>query len=595
MSSDSDKGIFHNSVLSNMNPAPPALTPPDYSADAKSPTVDAVQMNAQADYHFTLGESYSFQGKSEKAIEEFKLVLIYDPNSVTVRLRLAAEYVRLGLVTEAVQQAETAVKAAPKDEDARMFLGGLYTGLKMYEEAANQFRDVLKLDPEQTEANIYLGAVLAEQNKYSQAVHHFENLTRDKKFAAKEQAYFYLGKIDIERGGSFTAKAEGRLTKALEIKPNYPEAALALGDLYRSENKEKKMAELYQSYQDKFGPNQEMTRRLSRYYLQTEDYASALDQLKTLEGFDKDNLNVKIQIALILIEEKKLPTAASYLEEILARAPELDKVRYYLAAVYEEMGKTDSALKHYQKIPAASTYYAEAVMHSGHLLRQEGRLGDAADFVKKALDQRDDLPKLYAYYATLLDAQKKFPEALAMLHGAVQKFPDDVQLRFFLGSMYDRLGQTDKTIAEMKKVLNIDGHHVQAMNYLAFTYAQLGEHLNDAKALAEEALKLQPHDGYILDTMGWIMYKKGDVNAAIRYLEAAYKARNDESIIAEHLGDAYLRHQMWTKATQMYQRAAELESDDGKAKEIRKKIANVENQRQNTSRLPASVPSTSGQ
>ena len=75
--------------------------------------------------------------------------------------------------------------------------------------------------------------------------------------------------------------------------------------------------------------------------------------------------------------------------------------------------------------------------------------------------------------------------------------------------------------------------------------------------MAERALELQPNDGYILDTIGWIHFKKGEVEEAIKFLEAAHKAKSDEAIIAEHLGDAYLRHQMWQKAQKMYQSAAQ--------------------------------------
>ena len=87
------------------------------------------------------------------------------------------------------------------------------------------------------------------------------------------------------------------------------------------------------------------------------------------------------------------------------------------------------------------------------------------------------------------------------------------------------MGNTKETIAQMNKVLEQDKDHVQALNYLAYTYAEMGNHLDEASALAHHALELQPNDGYILDTIGWIQFKKGEVEEAIKYLEAAVKAR----------------------------------------------------------------------
>jgi predicted negative regulator of RcsB-dependent stress response len=93
-----------------------------------------------------------------------------------------------------------------------------------------------------------------------------------------------------------------------------------------------------------------------------------------------------------------------------------------------------------------------------------------------------------------------------------------------------------------------------------------------------------------LDTLGWIHFKRGDNEEAIRLLEAAVKVKSDEAIIAEHLGDAYLRHQMWQKAQKMYLKASQLETDSQRSQKIQDKIANMKDQIQQTGRSPASLP-----
>jgi tetratricopeptide (TPR) repeat protein len=264
-------------------------------------------------------------------------------------------------------------------------------------------------------------------------------------------------------------------------------------------------------------------------------------------------------------------------------------VRYYLGAVYEEMNKPDLAIPHYEKIPAGSTYFAEAVVHTAHLYKQSGDLDKSLETIEKAIKEQDDIPQLYAYYATLLDEQKSYKKAVNMLSAAVEKFPTNTQLRFFLGTMFDRVGNRKATVDQLTKVIEQDKDHVQALNYLAYTYAETGSNLDEAQKLAERALQLQPQDGYILDTVGWIHFKRGDVEEAIKYLEAAVKAKADESIIAEHLGDAYLRYQMWQKAQKMYMKAAQLEVDNNLRDKIRQKIANIESQVQSGGRSPASL------
>lgn len=579
---------YRESALSNINPAPSRLAPPDYSKDAHTPLIDDTYLSSQADYHFTMGETFSYEGQSPRAVEEFKTVLVYDPKSIHVRLRLASEYVRMGMVTEAVEQGEIAVEMAPDNVEARMLLGGLYSGLKMYDPAGKQFAAILVKEPGHPEAAVYLGALLAEQRKYEESIKYFTSLAANDKFKEPERAWYYIGRVRAEQGQPHYSEAVKAFNKALSLKPEYPEAAVALANIFRAQGKEADAEKLLRTYQEKFGPEREMARQLSHYYLEKEDFDRALSQLEFLDGFERDNLNIKIQIALILIEQKRYEHAAMRLEDVLQQAPESDKVRYYLGAVYEEMGKADLAIPHYKKIPAGSSYFAEATVHSAHLTKQAGDVDKAVEILEKAIKEQDDIPQLYAYYATLLDEQKSFKKAVNMLNAAVEKFPTNTQLRFFLGTMYDRVGNRKSTIEQLSKVIEQDKDHVQALNYLAYTYAETGMNLEEAQALAERALALQPHDGYILDTVGWIHFKRGEIEQAIKYLEAAVKAKSDEAIIAEHLGDAYLRFQMWQKAQKMYMKAAQLEVDHNLRHKIQEKIANIETQVQRSGRSPAS-------
>ena len=583
-------GAFRDSSLFNLNPAPKVMSPPDYVKDGSTPLLDDAYLTSQADFHFTMGETFSYEGQSPKSIEEYKLTLIYDPKSVHVRMRLAQEYVRMGMITEAVEQAEIAVEMAQDNIEARMLLGGLYSGLKMFDPARAQFEQVLKIDGGQAEAAIYLGALLAEDHKYDEAIRYFETLTKNPRFKDPERAHYYIGRVLAEQGQTRYAEAQKAFSQALKIKPEYPEAALALSMLLRAQNKDQEMEQLLRTYQEKFGPEREMARQLSHYFLEKEDFEKALEQLEYIDGFERDNLNVKIQIALILIEQKKYESAAQRLEDVLLQAPESDKVRYYLGAVYEEIQKPQLAILHYKEIAPGSTYYAEAVVHTAHLQKGLNQLDKAVETIERAITKQDDVPQLYAYYATLLDEKKNYKQAVKMLNGAVERFPANTQLRFFLGTMYDRVGNPKETIAQMLKVLDQDKDHIQALNYLAYTYAELGKNLDEAFALANRALDLQPNDGYILDTVGWIHFKRGDVEQAIRFLEAAVKQKADEAIIAEHLGDAYLRFQMWAKAQKMYQKAAQLEPDNVRSQKIMEKIANVNTQIQSPGRSPASFP-----
>ncbi len=570
-----------------LNLAPPSMSPPSY--DGANPTIDATYMQSQADYHYTLGEAYSLEGQSQKAIEELKLTLAYDNKSAQVRLRLASEYVRAGMTTEALEQGELAVEQDPKSVEAHLLLGGIYAAMKVYDKASDEYKAVIAIDPDNTEAPVYEGGILAEQKRFPEAIALFQGLAQRTTNPNRYQAYYYLGRMYLEMDEDHWPKAEVAFQKSIALKPSWPDSVIALAQLYHAQKKDSVVLVLLTTYQEKYGPSHEVAKELSEIYLTADDYAHALEQLEVIESFEPDNLNNKVKIALVSIEMKDYTRAAQNLEEVLHEMPESDKIRFYLAATYEEMTNTAKAVENYRLIPSTSTFYGDAVIHAAFLLRTT-QPEEARTLVATAIDKRQDLPQLYAFYATILDEQKQYKTAVDMLSGAVERFPKHAQLRFYLGTMFDRIGQNEKCIGEMKQVLEIDENHVQALNFLAYTYAEMSRDLPTAEEMARKALNLQPSDGYILDTMGWVLYKQGRYQEAVRYLESAYQMKSSESVIAEHLGDVYYRMQLVEKARSMYRHALENEQDAKKVEEIRNKLAATESPVDSNGRGPASNP-----
>jgi len=587
---------YTNSALTNLNPAPDIFGPPEMSPSDmqgfKNPTIDSVYLRSQSDYHFTLGESLSLEGNTEKAIEEFKLTLIYDPNSVEVRLRLAMEYVRQGILSEAIEQAELGVKMDPKSTEGRLLLGGLYSSLKMYEEALQQYRVILGYEPKHEEARIYIGAILAEQKQYDEAVRVFSGLTTISKKNFSYRAYYYIGRIRVEQGGKKNYRlAEIAFSKALSLKPRDVETVIALAKLYEESGRHKQLLGLLESYQERFGPHPRVAQQLSNIYLEKERYRDAIKQMEYWEGFEPDNLNLKFRLGLLFVEIKEYEPAAEKFESLLALEPDSDRIRFYLGAVYEELKRYDEAISQFQKISMGSSFFVDAITHSVYLSKLQGKIDQSAAILEKAISQRDDVPQFYIFYASLLDEKKANLKAVKMLTGAVKKFPKNPQLLFLLGSMHDRLNNTSEAITSMKKVLEVDPNHIQALNHLAYTYAEHNQNLDEAERLARKALGFQPKDGYILDTLGWVLFKQHRVKESIPMLEAAYRAKSTESIIAEHLGDAYYEYELVSKARKMYLKAVDSETDEKKVKQIRDKIASIDQQIQDRKvkvRLPAS-------
>ncbi|MBX3039811.1 MAG: tetratricopeptide repeat protein [Bdellovibrionaceae bacterium] len=576
-SEPSGHGTYFDGAFNDHNRAPASMSPPTVQVQGDHTTIDPVHMRTQADYNYSMGEAYSLDGQVQKAIESFKMTLVYDPESAAVRLRLATEYLKAGLISEALEQGIEAVKADPKNIEGHLLLGGLYSSMKSYDKAVAEYETILKLKPDQPEAPLYLGAVLSEQKKYDKAVKAFETLLKNPDYATPHLAWYYIGRVRLEQKEDKSLKsAESAFKQALKLKPTHVDSVLALSALETRRGKEEAGIQVLAKYQKEQGPNTRIAEILAQVYVEKGRYDEAYEQLEHLEQYGEDPLSAKLRIALIFIEKKIFDQATRKLEEIIEEAPDSDKVRFYLAAVYEETGKDADAITHFRKIPADSTYFQEAVVHASYLLRGQGKLAEAVKVIEGGLSKKKDAPQIYAMHASLLDEMGEHKKALVSLSEGIAKFPDNAQLRFYSGTIHDRLGDKKKTVEDMKKVIELDPNHVQGLNYLAFTWAEEGTNLADAEKLARRAAELDPKDGYILDTLGWILYKQGKTMDAIRLLEAAFRAQPTVGVIAEHLGDAYLRNAMADRALEMYNKALQLETDSRKIEEIKSKITAVD-------------------
>lgn len=171
---------------------------------------------------------------------------------------------------------------------------------------------------------------------------------------------------------------------------------------------------------------------------------------------------------------------------------------------------------------------------------------------------------------------ESYDKAVVTLKKGLEIEPDSVRLRFRLGVVYDKADDKKGCIEEMKAVINVDPTHAEALNYLGYTYAELGRNLDEAEDLIKKAMKHKPNDGYIVDSLGWVYYKKGLYERAIKFLEEAVSLAPDDPTILEHLGDAYMKANNPKKGLQYYKKSLEKKGEDTKA--LEEKIQSVEKQ-----------------
>jgi Flp pilus assembly protein TadD len=154
--------------------------------------------------------------------------------------------------------------------------------------------------------------------------------------------------------------------------------------------------------------------------------------------------------------------------------------------------------------------------------------------------------------------------------------PKSDQAHFQLGAVYDENKNKEKAIEHMKKAIELNQQNAAALNYLGYTWAEMGVRLDEAESLILRALKIEPSDGFYIDSLGWVYYQKGDYQRAAEQLERAVELANDDPTIIEHLGDVYEKVGKPDKALERYRQVLKRSKEEEQSKRIREKIELLE-------------------
>ena len=149
-----------------------------------------------------------------------------------------------------------------------------------------------------------------------------------------------------------------------------------------------------------------------------------------------------------------------------------------------------------------------------------------------------------------------------------------MDLYFNLGVLFEKTNRFAESVTAMKKVLEIDPDHPEALNFIGYMYADRGLNLDEAERLIRKAILLKPGNGYMLDSLGWVLFRKNRLDESIRYLKEASGLLPEDPTILEHLGDVYLQSGATREAVETFRKALQLNPGNEK---LEKKAADLTN------------------
>lgn len=552
------------------HPTPPAM-------ELSVETTRHEQDNDSAYYFYMQSEIHRQKRMWDKAISFLLKAIEIDLDSIYLNQELIVLYLQNKSPSKAVETAEKMVQNHPENITALSLLAKLKLQLKKETEARDIYQKILQIDPDNQNAYIVLGSLYMEEESIEEAFSLYTKMTQH--FPDSYVAHFFLGRIHAIKNN--TEYAEKAFKKSISLNPDLLEPRFELISIYKlsqeNENKKTVSPEVINLYEEILT-------------IDSHNIRASLERPLYLYNHDKKNL-AKTQLAEFgrkhqhdpgpfmlaakeLIGNKRYKDAVIIFTGLLKGAPDNSSLHYMTGLAYDGLQEINKTIHHFMSIKPDSKHYKKSLIHIAYLYNDNEQPEKSLAFL---LEKHRELPndsEIISYLASIYEDQKKYKKAIQMLDKGLLLYPENTDMLFRSGIIQDKWGNKDKCIKIMQQVIVLESENATALNYLGYTYADLGIELNLAETLIKKAMALNPDDGYITDSLGWVYYQKGDYLQAIEYLDRAVELSSHDPVVAEHLGDAYHKADMPQKALEIYKQALEKATDNKKS--IINKIKTVE-------------------
>ncbi|MCL1825180.1 MAG: tetratricopeptide repeat protein [Betaproteobacteria bacterium] len=330
-------------------------------------------------------------------------------------------------------------------------------------------------------------------------------------------------------------EATGAIDRALELRPNWLPALMIKTHILVEAGAADQANVMLRAALAQEPNNRELRLAYARSLIAANKLAAARNEFNTLLAATPDDRDLLYTVAMLSAELGDTATAEPLLKKLLVSGhPQADLIRLQLGKIASDRGEYAAARKWFDAVSPGG-YATEARIRSAQSLAKEGHIDQARKLLRDA--PNPSIQRRYLLTETqLLVEVGRVRQAFDLINNALREHPDDNDLLYESAMLAERLGLYEIMEGRLRKLIALAPEYAHAYNALGYSLADRGQRLEEAEALIARALGILPRDAYILDSMGWVRFKRGDPDGALERLEQAYALRADPEIAA-HLGE----------------------------------------------------------
>lgn len=332
------------------------------------------------------------------------------------------------------------------------------------------------------------------------------------------------------------AVAENETKALLKRHPEWLKSYLVLSRVYVAQGRKAEARELLAGAVDKNPDEPMLVAAYARMLIDSKQMQQAYDRFLKLQTLDPEDDSASYWLGILALELDRKEAAGKHFTELYTSRKRTDVAAYYLGRLSEGGSQPTQAIEWYRKVKKGEFRY-EAQVRTARLMASQGQLQEAREWLQGL---RIRIPKqsvqLFLLEAELLRDHGSPEQVMSLYDKALEGHSESVELLYARGLFAVSQKRLDIMERDLGKIIASNPKHADALNALGYTLADQTERVQEALELIQRALDIKPDEPAVLDSMGWVQYRLGNHQEALRYLKQAFEKLPD-SEIAAHYGE----------------------------------------------------------
>jgi tetratricopeptide (TPR) repeat protein len=502
----------------------------DAGSKARSPDPTAASTSADAMFEFLVAEVAAQRGDLEAALAIYYRMAreLRDPHLARRAIEMA---VRARAFGAAIDGAALLLELEPGSTLGREIMAALLANDSNLDKASDTVAGLLQKNAGRAVMLMQLQHLFGKFPDKAAVLEATRRVTEP--YREVPESHYAVGVAALLADRLDLARDE--VDAALEARAGWEQAAILKAQVLRKAAPED-VQPFYVKFVADYPRATEVRMQLGRELAADRKLAEARAHFREVEKADARDAQAPYAVGLLSLQMEDFAEAQSAFTRAL-RLGYRDAAGVYLGLgqAAEGQKRYDEAIGWYQRVESGDRLRAQLKIAT-LISRQQG-IEAGREFLHRIEPRSsDDHIQVLQVEAQLLRDAKAWKETYDMLSRAVLEYPDSFELLYDRAMAAERLDRLDILEDDLRRVIRMKPDYAHAYNALGYTLAEKTDRLAEARDLIEQAYKLSPEDPFILDSLGWVQYRLGNVGEALKLLQAAYAARSDPEIAA-HLGE----------------------------------------------------------